>query len=146
MSRPSIGVPAHVTILFPFVPAYRVDDPLLDELRTLFSRFDSFDAVFARAERFERVLWLAPEPAEPFIAMTRAVVDRWPEHPPYEGEHETIVPHLSVAMGDPAATAEAERAVVPGLPVRTRVHQVTLLEEVEPDWGRWRSRARFPLR
>jgi hypothetical protein len=37
--RPSIGVPAHVTILFPFVPAPEIDVALVDDLRGLFARF-----------------------------------------------------------------------------------------------------------
>ena len=49
--KPSIGVPAHVTLLFPFVPAERLDDRLLAELDALFARFDPFALVFASRGR-----------------------------------------------------------------------------------------------
>ena len=33
----TLGVPAHVTLLFPFVPAAQLDDVLLGELEALFA-------------------------------------------------------------------------------------------------------------
>src|SRR5436305_14446142 len=82
---PAPGIPAHVTLLFPFRPAERVDDALLAELRALFAAVAPFDVEFPRIGRFAEVAWLAPEPAEPFVALTETRVARFPEHPPYGG-------------------------------------------------------------
>ena len=143
--KPSIGVPAHVTLLFPFVPAERLDDRLLAELDALFARFDPFAVVFAQTDRFPTTLYLRPEPAQPFVALTEAIVARYPEHPPCEGAFDEIVPHLTVAHGEPelldAAAADVERA----LPLRVVVDEVVLVEEVEPDWRRWARRRAFRL-
>src|SRR5207253_5282871 len=76
---PAPGVPAHVTLLFPFRPAELVDDGLLGELRDLFSPAAPFDVEFRRVGRFEEVAWLVPEPSEPFVALTKALVARYPE-------------------------------------------------------------------
>jgi hypothetical protein len=42
-------VPAHVTILFPFVPVREIDDALVDDLRGLFARFQGFGGFELRA-------------------------------------------------------------------------------------------------
>jgi hypothetical protein len=40
---------------------------------------------------------------------------------------------------------EAEAEVRSRLPIRTVAREALVLEEVEPDWGRWQVRARLPL-
>jgi 2'-5' RNA ligase len=144
-AKPSTGVPAHITLLFPFVPAARIDSALLEELRDLFAPFAALRFALRRAERFPGVLYLAPEPAEPFVRLTEAVVTRYPEHPPYESAFETIVPHLTVAEGGEQVLAAAEAAVRRALPLEASAGEVLLLEEVVADWGRWEPRARLAL-
>jgi 2'-5' RNA ligase len=140
---PAPGVPAHVTLLFPFRPAELVDDALLDELRDLFSTAAPFDVEFRRVGRFEEVAWLAPEPSEPFVALTKALVTRYPEYPPYgEESFDEVVPHLTIVnRAGPELLAEVESALVHELPVRARVREATLLEEGED--GVWSARAAF---
>ena len=60
------GVPAHVTLLYPFVPTEKVDARLLSELHELFAAQPSIAFELARVARFPEVAWLAPEPSEPF--------------------------------------------------------------------------------
>ena len=57
--------------------------------------------------------YLAPDPPEPFSRLTEAIVERWPDYPPYEGIHETVIPHLTVAYGDDALLTEIEADVTP---------------------------------
>jgi hypothetical protein len=128
------GVPAHVTILSPFADGAVVDEARLAEL---FARFPSFDFVLDRVERFEDgVTWLRPEPALRFADLTAAVWQQWPEHPPYEGAHDEVIPHLTVS--------ETPIDVAAALPIAARATAVTLIEEREED-GRWTTRRRFPL-
>src|SRR5262245_50248923 len=97
-SSAALGVAAHVTLLFPFVPLARWHAGLDAQLAALFSRFVAFDARFRDTARFgDAVLYLAPEPAEPFSALTEAIAAAFPEHPPYEGVHPAVIPHLTVA-------------------------------------------------
>jgi 2'-5' RNA ligase len=142
VSKPSHGVPPHVTLLFPFAPA-PVAEALLPEIADIVSRFQSFAVSFARMQRFPGTLWLAPEPAEPFARLSRALVERFPAWPPYEGAFPEPVPHLTVAQGDAALLDDAEVELAPLLPLAARVREVALVEEIEPD--RWRQRATFPL-
>jgi 2'-5' RNA ligase len=129
------GIPAHVTILFPFGDRE-------DGLEELFARFEPFDFTLARVERWPTVLWLAPEPAERFVELTQALVERYPEYQPYEGEHETVIPHLSVAhrtQAPPEVDEELRRV----LPIPARATHVLQIEEYAED--RWRERRRFRL-
>ena len=144
-AKPSAGVPAHVTVLFPFVPAARVTEQLRVDLHGLFGTFPTFAVTFAETARFESVLYLAPLPAEPFVRLTEAVVRAYPEYPPYDGEFDEVVPHLTVAEGDPETLEEAEREIHGALPIETHVAEVLLLEELKPRAARWDVRAAFPL-
>ena len=144
-AKPSAGIPAHVTVLFPFVPAADLTEALVDDLRRLFGRLESFPASLATTARFESVLYLVPSPAEPFVRLTETVVRAYPDYPPYGGAFDAVVPHLTVAEGDPATLDEAEHEILGSLPIATRAAEVELLVELEPDSARWEARAAFPL-
>ena len=137
------GVPAHVTILYPFVARTELTEaePRLAEL---VAGHEAFDATFARTARFPDLLYLEPEPAERFLRLTEAVTVAWPEHPPYEGAHEVVIPHLTVAESEDASLLDSiESEVEPRLPIRQRVDAASLF--VEGDDGRWREHSRLPL-
>jgi len=68
------GVPAHVTVLYPFVPPEKITDAVISSASAAVASVGSFDCEFAGTKWFgQDVLWLAPEPDEPFRALTRAV-------------------------------------------------------------------------
>jgi hypothetical protein len=125
------GLPAHVTILFPFAEPAEID---LNVLRDLISLFPAFDFELDRIEVFEDgTRWLRPAPATTFIDLTAAVMQRWPGYAPYEGAHDSIIPHVTITAGD-----------VP-VPIACRATEVVLLEEDEPGGG-WATRLAIPLR
>jgi hypothetical protein len=131
----------HLTVIDPFVPSFLLDVDALAAVREVLGAFEPFTYELARVDRFPGVLYLAPEPAEPFIAMTRALWQRFPEHPPYEGRFEEIVPHVTLALGaEPPGLAEH---VAARLPVHGRVEDVRLLME-DPS-GSWGAAERFAL-
>jgi 2'-5' RNA ligase len=138
-----LGMPAHVTVLFPFVPFEQAGDAA-GRVAELMAAKPAFDLVFRRTARFPEVLYLDPEPARPFLALTAAIAGEWPEHPPYEGAHETVIPHLTVAESDDSALLDRIAAEVePRLPLEKRVTEASLF--VESDTGRWHEHSRFPL-
>lgn len=142
----SWGVPAHVTVLYPFLPPQAIDAGVLAAVRAAVAAVPAFDVAFARTARFaDPVLWLAPEPDAPFRALTAAVWARFPSTPPYGGRFDDVVPHLTVTDGQPAPVmdAAAER-VRPFLPITARVRAVRLLVG-RPSPGAWRTVAEFPL-
>jgi 2'-5' RNA ligase superfamily len=144
-AKPSTGVPAHITILWPFVPAARIDDALLANLHSLFETTDSFTFELRTAARFPETLYLVPEPTDRFAHLTRLVFEAYPEHPPYEDAFDAIVPHLTTAQGNGHVLAKAEAEVLPQLPIVARAREALLLEEIRPDATVWRPRATFPF-
>lgn len=133
-AKPSHGVPPHVTLLIPAPPDL---DAAVEALRG----FGAFDVEFAAFRRFPGTLWLAPEPAAAFVAMTEALVAAFPEHPPYGGAFEGITPHLTVAQGERLDAAET--AIAAALPLSARASSVVLFEQAADD--RWVERAEFEL-
>jgi hypothetical protein len=133
-SKPSRGIPAHVTLLYPS-PAD------VDEVARVLDSVAAFDVAFEETARFEEILYLVPKPQAPFAEMTQALVRRFPDWPPYGGKFDGIVPHLTVAQADAATLDVAERDVVPHLPVRARAQHAVMLTEVEPQ--RWELQATF---
>jgi 2'-5' RNA ligase len=115
------GVPAHVTVIAPFLAPERLTEELIAELRALFGPRPAPRPSFTRIGRFAPagdgtgVLYLAPEPADELRALTEAVVARWPEAPPYGGLHVSIVPHLTVAIADDATLDRIEHELTDAL-------------------------------
>jgi len=137
------GMPSHITVLFPFLHATRLDAGIVEELRALCRRREPFDVEFAACGRFPDVLYLAPEPLEPFRALTAQLCDRWPEAPPYGGAYPEVVPHLTVAQGaDETTFARIAGVLTPLLPAFARMEEAWL---VEFDGQRWRRRERLPF-
>jgi 2'-5' RNA ligase len=134
----SAGIPFHVTLLSPF-------GELVDEPREFFADRGPFDFALTRVATWPRVVYLVPEPDDGLRALMSALFARFPEWPPYGGNHEEVVPHATLGEEVDAATvrADVERRVAPFLPHRCQARDVSLLEEFATD--RWRERVRFPL-
>jgi 2'-5' RNA ligase superfamily len=142
------GVPAHVTVLYPFLPPDRITEAVVGGLRDLLAPVGSFSCVFSRVSWFARdVVWLAPDPAEPFRALTGLVWDRFPECPPYGGAHPDVIPHLTVGStrrGELSALRRAAADVRGNLPIRARVDRVRLIAGTMGARS-WRTVAEFAL-
>ena len=139
-----LGVPAHITVLYPFVPPDDVDQSVCDGITEVLSGVEEFDFALTGVNQFpDGVLYLTPEPTEPFVSITQALAAAWPEYPPYHGAYDTVIPHLSVAMANGSSAAKLEATLNGGLPLATRADVVWLMEG-QPD-ARWAIRAVFPL-
>lgn len=139
----TVGVPAHVTLLYPF--RSEVDDIAIGEIAEIAARITAFDVAFAHLGDFpDGVVYLAPSPSEPFHRLIAAVMTSFPDCPPYSGAISDPVPHLTVAGGVDATTATVlERALRPGLPVTARVERISLIGQDEA--ARWIVLRHWPL-
>jgi 2'-5' RNA ligase len=141
-----LGVPAHITVLFPFMPPDEITSDVLHQAQIALSTVPSFGFSLARIGRFPTTTYLSPVPPEPFVALTTALIERFPVFRPYGGAHEGVVPHLTVAYGDAAkahaAAVELEQRLCLLKPIRTECNSVTLLENSS---GRWREMHVFDL-
>ena len=139
----SLGVPAHITLLYPFLGADELGAEGLAFLTELFGRTPSIQVTLTEIGRFPDVVYLAPEPSEWFVALTRALSARFGLLP-YGGVYESVVPHLTVAQGAaPAILDEIATQLAPRLPVTASIHEVWLMEQ-RPERS-WQHRATFPL-
>jgi hypothetical protein len=144
-----LGVPAHVTVLLPFIPADQLDGQALYALRDLFRREPPFSYRFERVNTFgEFTVYVEPSPAEFFVRLTQMAVQRWPEYPPYGGEFDEITPHLTV--GDRLVTGQAAPLVREASallhchgPITGEASSISLI--VEDDRGFWSTAGEFPL-
>ncbi|MEY2233848.1 MULTISPECIES: 2'-5' RNA ligase family protein [Streptomyces] len=137
------GVPAHVTVLFPFLDESRIDTLVHSALADVLGGHQAFDLRFARCGRLPEVLYLVPEPDTQLRQLTEAIAARWPEAPPYGGRFVEIVPHLTVAQGQESAVLEEiEAGVAGGLPFTSHVASVELMVY---DGVKWQERASFAL-
>ena len=142
----ALGVPAHVTVLYPFHPL-ALAPAARARLASLFAACAPFDYALTELRRFPNVLYLAPEPAETFRWLTQRVAEAFPEFPPYGGRHAHIIPHLTVAHTEDGQRLEAVAAHFQAtcgarLPLRLRAEAVTLLEYNQ---GAWQVTAAFKL-
>jgi 2'-5' RNA ligase len=129
------GVPAHVTVLVPFLNRRLLSPGIRAELRQIFARHPAFSVQFAECRRFPDVLYLAPVPDTRFRALTNAVATRWPDVPPYGGQFEDVVPHLTVAHGqEPSLLDKIEADLSPRLPIRAHISAVQLLAFTGEQW------------
>ena len=129
-------MPAHVTVLFPFRDWEALDDAAKATLADLFSGVEPFELNFARAERFPRVAWLAPEPRSAVDRLTQLVFEAFPDCPPYGGQFEDPTPHLTMAEGEEAAMDRVKRLLVERLttPIRVQVTEVVLFGLAGDGW------------
>jgi 2'-5' RNA ligase len=145
-SSARLGVPAHVTVLFPFAPPEQITTAVVQRLREVVGTVAPFDVELAETSWFgEDVLWLAPRDPGPFRRLTELVHGAFPDFPPFAGEFAEVVPHLTIGHGhDPVGMRAAEREIAPQLPVTARVDVVTLMTQARPG-GRWTRSAELPL-
>ncbi len=144
------GVPAHVTVLYPFLDlAAAAARRTAGLVASAVVSVPAFDCAFESTAWFgQDVLWLAPVPAAPFAALTRAVWDAFPQTPPYRGAHgDDIVPHLTVGErrnGTPERLRQAEDDVRSALPVTATIDRVWLMAGTDAP-ASWRLVETFPL-
>lgn len=129
-SRPGVKLPdgdvvcAHITLLGPFVD--RADDTpeLRDQIRDVLGDVHRFEFSLTDFRGFaDGLVYLAPEPAEPFNELTEKLSRTFPQWPPYGGQFDELIPHLSIGTSLPAFEI---MALLQKLPVEEVADEVTL--------------------
>jgi hypothetical protein len=142
------GVPAHVTVLYPFVVPSPITAATMAALADAVASVRAFDCQFPVTAWFgQDVLWLAPRPAGPFRALTRAVSAAFPGYLPYGGAYHDAVPHLTVGdrpAGGAADLRAAQTELLRELPVAAHISRVWLMPGTTAP-GSWLTMAELPL-
>lgn len=140
------GVPAHVTLLYPFVPPAAIDADVLSRLGRAIAAVPRFHAEWSRTDWFGTdVLWLVPEPASSFQMLMDNVWRAFPDFPPFGGQLDEIVPHLTVGHDAPLDELRvAELDVLAHLPIRMDVTAVQVMAGSKAP-NSWQMIAELPL-
>lgn len=93
-----------------------VDEARIGAIRNVLAPYDPFNFQLTSIDSFGDLKYLAPEPSEPFIALTESFSVAFPQWPPYENAFNKIIPHLSI--GDSLSAAEVS-AVEERFPLST---------------------------
>lgn len=138
-------IPAHITLLIPYVAAASLDADSVSAAREHFAGVAPFDAALVEIGCFAEHVWLAPSPREVFVELISSTCRRFPDSP-YGDAFPNPVPHLTVGQAGPGGSvAEIARAaeveLAPRLPVAFRVDAAWLL--VEQDDRTWVASERF---
>ncbi len=140
------GMPAHVTLLYPFVAPADLVDAVIARVAAVVAGHAASTVRFASTRWFgDQVVWLAPEPDDELQRLSADLWAAFPDHPPYGGAIEQPRPHLTLADGaDVAAMRAAERAVHDRLPVTVEVASVAVMVGA-PAADAWHRVAELPL-
>lgn len=144
-----VGVPAHLTVAYPFKVDLSSEDHR--RLTALFSSFRGFAVSGERTGWFDdTVLFVEPVDPVPVIALTEAVHAAFPAYPIYGGAFDQVVPHLTIGHDQsPDGLRAAERAVRDRLPFRQWVDHVELWSGpalATAPAGSWRHQRDYFLR
>ncbi len=80
-SAAKLGVPAHITVLYPFMPPERFTQRTFEGLRRAISGVQPFDFRLTTVGRFPGVVYLAPECSGPFVELVGMIARWFPEFP-----------------------------------------------------------------
>ena len=141
-----LGVPAHVTVLVPFMDPVHIDGRVLDTASAALASVKSFRFRLHRVGRFLVTAYLEPDPPGPFISLTQALSRAFPNYLPYGGEHDSIVPHLTVADGSAEHAELAALQIQAWLGENGPIHGTcTSVDLLENSSGHWRQMHAFKL-
>lgn len=143
-----VGVPAHITLIWPFIPPALITVDDHDRLASLFSTYPTFAFALTDVQRFPDVLFLTPMPNDKIVRLIQDLVATFPNYPPYGGQFKEIIPHLTIAQSDDAEllekiTKEISPAAKQFLPISKKVVEISLLEQNDSFWTKTKT---FPLK
>lgn len=144
------GIPAHITLLYPFVPVELFDSAIEATLLAVLAATEPMSFSLSSLHEFSDAIFLMLEPDVELRKVMGQVWQAFPEYPPYGGGgHITEpTPHLTVAQpGDPdrqrSLRPELEAMFEPHLPLAVRVDHASIF--VRDDSGLWRRHRSLPF-
>ncbi|MEP7291800.1 MAG: 2'-5' RNA ligase family protein [Chloroflexota bacterium] len=140
-----LRVPAHITVLFPFVPLDELD-AACETLRPLFADVPPFEVTLDGYGHFPTATYLKPANPEPIKALFRLIHGAFPGCPPYRGAFgsDDIIPHMTI--GEFGSEIERASAEFPAYaPISFRVPHVHLIVGMEHEPIPWVTHDVIPL-
>jgi len=138
------SIPAHITINYPFLPYGYLDTPLLHRLSTIFASFQTFDFTLNEIGNFPGVIYIKPDPEDPFHLLVNTIAEEFPESPPYGGMYKELIPHVTIAHSGfienySIVEKGIDKKLKELLPISSFASQVSLLEYQNSSWQQRKS-------
>lgn len=139
------GIPAHLTLLYPFVDPPELGPSTRSSLLAIARAHAPFSYELAHRAAWPDTIYVAVDPVEPFVRLQSDLARAFPDYPIYgRGPDFVFIPHVTIAEGaavdDPTVTNAAAWS---NLPV---TRWAAALEVITDDAdGRWRTRWRIGL-
>jgi 2'-5' RNA ligase len=139
------GVPAHMTLLHPFVEPDELGAEVRASLGAIAARHRPFDYRLSGMATWPLAVYVAVRPVDPFVRLQRDLQAAFPEFPIYgEPDDFRFVPHVTIADRDhvtePGLAADRAWAALP------RPARATAIELIGTHAaGRWHLIWRLPL-
>jgi 2'-5' RNA ligase len=131
------GLPAHLTLLYPFVDPSRLDASVRVTVGAVAARHAPFDYRLVAAARWPDTIYVAVEPTKPFVALQADLGAAFSEHPIYgEPPGFAFVPHVTVAEGD--ASENSRLLDDPAWSSLPRAARAVALDVIADQGGGWR--------
>lgn len=129
-----LGMPPHVTLIHPFRDSRRIDAEARARLTAALAPFGPLEMVFDRLGDFEGGVWLEPAEPGPIASLIARLAEAFPEHPPYGGAFDTVIPHLTLARAPERVLARVRAEAGAAPPLRARADAVDLFGRFDPGW------------
>ena len=144
------SVPSHITLYHPFLAPDETTPGVRRLIADVTAAVPAFRFTMSTVKQFPSgVMYLAPEPVDPFLDLIARLRVEFREVSPYWDQYDAVVPHLTVAdpaIGDAADhLANIEATISARLPIRCAAHDIVLLQRIRPAPAPWDVQGRFPL-
>ena len=139
------GVPAHLTMLYPFVEPAGLDGRVRRRIESVARLHAPFEYRMVELRRWPDTVYVAVDQEAPFVRLQADLAAAFPDYPIYGSSSVfDYVPHISVVEGYGLAVAiEREPPSAVGLPAGTRATGLEVIA-TGPD-GRWATVWRIRL-
>jgi 2'-5' RNA ligase len=142
-----VGIPAHITINYPFTPDISIHYNYLQILSSAFANIKKFTFKLDKICEFPNTIYLSPRPTKIFIRIIKTITALFPESQPYKGEYSEIIPHLTLAQVK-GTEINSIKAIIANqlnanLPIKSIAKEIWLIEDNN---GLWDKRFIFPLK
>jgi 2'-5' RNA ligase len=135
-----VGVPAHITINYPFKPYLNNPKEVSQDLIKIISSYSQFTFKLMEICTFTRTVYLSPQPVDPFLSIIKAITNQFPDSQPYEGEFPQPIPHLTLAQINEDELFKIKEEIINQigsfLPIAARASELWLIDNSEEIWKR----------
>ncbi len=140
------GLGAHITVLHSSMPADRMEPRAMEQIEAVASEAAAFDFRITRIGRFPGTLYLAADPAAPFVLLKDRLDAAVLTNGRDQRGSEPLVPHISVVrksvIDDREVEAELRSMLERHAPISCVCREIALLEN---STGMWRPVQEFAL-